>query len=211
MTNKAVTFVSLTAATVAIPPAANGDFGPATHLVGAGLLIATRHDTRWRFSSEAATIAAGEKEQNLLLWLADHLPIADTLIGWQIDQRLIPALLDAAAHADAAIAHHLTLRLARALRSNVVDLSIGHSVTTAQGKAKKAATAPSMTPEALLAAWGIGQLDAVRADLAAEALGSWLLFLRQGRRLGAEAEAATRAWMHRRRSIHLVENGPDAE
>jgi len=210
MTNEPVSFVSLTAATVAVPPAANGDVGPGTHLVGVGLLIATRHDARWRFSSEAATIAAGEQEQKLLLWLADRLPMADTLIGWQIDQRLVPALLDAAAHADAAIAHHFTQRLARALRRNVVDLSIDRHVAAVAGTAGETAVAPSMAPDTLLAAWGLGRLDAVRADLAAEALGTWLFFLRQGRRAGAEAEAATRAWMHRRRSIHLVENAPDA-
>lgn len=75
MTNEPVTFVSLTAATVAIPTAASSDAPPGTHLVGAGLLIATRDGNRWRFSSEAATIAAGEKEQGLLLWLADRLPL----------------------------------------------------------------------------------------------------------------------------------------
>lgn len=196
MINEPVTFVSLALASIAIPPAADADSPPGTHLVGAGLLIATRDGSRWRFSSEAATVSAGEKEQNLLIWMADRLPMADTMIGWHIDQHVVPALIDAAAHADPAIAHHFTLRLARALRNNVVDLSIDGGVATAR-MAENAATAPSMAPDALLAAWGIGRLDAVRADLATEALGAWLAFVRQAKALGMEAEQATRDWMHR--------------
>ncbi|MBN8831336.1 MAG: hypothetical protein J0G94_12115 [Sphingomonadales bacterium] len=198
-----VTFVSLTAATVSIPPTADGSVPPGARLVGASLLIATRLGTRWRFSSEAATVAAGEKEQNLLLWLADRLPMADTLIGWQIDQHLVPALIDGAAHADPAIAHHFMVRLARVLRNNVVDLSIDRS-----GVADDVATAPSMMPDRLLAAWGTGRLDAVRDDLTAGALGTWLHFLRQAQHVGADAESATRDWMHRRRNIHSVKSEP---
>jgi hypothetical protein len=205
MTDDPFIFVSLTAAAVSIPAAVHSDALPGTHLVGAGLLIAIRDGDRWRFSSEAATIAAGEKEQSLLLWLADRLPLADTLIGWHIDQNLVPALLDAAAHAEPTIAHHFTLRLARALRNNVVDLSINRSAETGD-----AAMAPSMMPDALLAAWGTGLLDAVRDDLAAEALGTWLHFLRGAQHVGADAERATRDWMHRRRSIHAVKTGPEA-
>ncbi|MFK4792372.1 hypothetical protein [Sphingobium sp. ZW T5_29] len=205
MTDEPVTFVSLALASIAIPPTANADSPPGTHLVGAGLLIAKRYGSRWRFSSEAATVSAGEKEQNLLIWMADRLPMADTMIGWQIDQHLVPALIDAAAHADPAIAHHFTLRLARALRNNVVDLSIDGRVATAR-MAEDAATAPSMAPDALLAAWGIGRLDAVRADLATEALGTWLAFVRQAKALGMEAEQATRDWMHRSSSIRPVDD-----
>lgn len=204
MTKQPVNFVSLSLVTLAIAPTANGDTSPGTHLAGAGLMIATRHGSRWRFSSEAATIAAGEKEQNLLLWLADRLPMADTLIGWQIDQHVVPALIDAAAHAEPTIAHHFMVRLARALRNNVVDLSINRSAA-----ADEVATAPSMMPDALLACWGTGRLDAVRSDLAAEAIGTWLQFLRQARLDGAQAEKATRDWMHRRRSIHAVKSGPE--
>lgn len=205
MTDKPVTFVSLSLATVTVPPTANADAGPGTHLVGAGLLIATRDGTRWRFSSEAATISAGEKEQNLLLWLADRLPMADTLIGWQIDQHLVPALIDAAAHADAAIAHHFTLRLARALRNTVVDMSVDPGAAVAPRAATEVTVPPSMAPGALLAAWGIGRLDAVRADLATEAIGTWLAFVGQTKTPGMEAQQATRDWMHRRRRIALVE------
>lgn len=205
MTEEPVTFVSLAVATVTIPPAVNGEASLGTHLVGAGLLIATRHGNRWHFSAESGTIAAGEKEQSLLLWLADRLPLADTLIGWQIDQHVVPALIDAAAHAEPTIAHHFMVRLARVLRGNVVDLSIDRSA-----RAEDVATASSMTPDTLLGNWGTGRLNAVRADLATEAIGTWLHFLRQAQHVGADAEQATRAWMHRRNSIHLVERAPGA-
>ncbi|MFD1106197.1 hypothetical protein [Sphingobium olei] len=204
MTEEPITFVSLAVATVTIPPA-NCETLPGTHLIGAGLMIATRRGARWRFSSEAGTIAAGKKEQSLLLWLADRLPMANTLIGWEIDQHVVPPLIDAAAHAEPTIAHHFMVRLARVLRNNVVDLSINPSAAP-----ENVATAPSMMPDTLLSNWGTGRLDAVRADLATEAIGTWLHFLRQAQHVGADAEQATRAWMHRRSSIHLVEGAPGA-
>ncbi len=204
MTKEPVTFVALAVATVTIPPV-NCETLPGTHLVGAGLMIATRHGSRWRFSSEAGTIAAGEKEQSLLLWLADRLPMADTLVGWRIDQHVVPPLIDAAAHAEPTIAHHFMVRLARVLRGNVVDLAINRSA-----RAEDVATAPRMTRDALLGNWGTGRLDAVRADLATEAIDTWLYFLRQAQHVGADAEQATRAWIHRRSSIHLVEGAPGA-
>ncbi|WP_156029005.1 hypothetical protein [Sphingobium sp. DC-2] len=211
MTDEPVTYVSLTAAAVSIPAADSSNDLPATHLIGAGLLIATRDGSSWHFSSEAATVAAGEKEQNLLLWLADRLPMADTLIGWQIDHRLVPALLDAAAHADATIAHHFMLRLGRALRNNVVDLAIDRGGAAAPAlwevAGEAAIASPGMTPAALLGNWGVGRLDVLRADLRAEALAIWLLFLRQAQMTGLEAEDATLAWM-RRRSIHAVKSRP---
>lgn len=204
MTKEPVTFVALAVATVTIPPV-NCETLPGTHLVGAGLMISTRHGSRWRFSSESGTIAAGEKEQSLLLWLADRLPMADTLIGWQIDQHVVPPLIDAAAHAEPTIAHHFMVRLARVLRGNVVDLSINRSA-----RAEDVASAPGMTPDALLGNWGTDRLDAIRSDLATEAIGTWLHFLRQAQHVGANAERATREWMHRRNSIHLVERAPGA-
>lgn len=210
MTDEPVTFVSLTVATVTIPPAANTDIDArgGTHLVGVGLLIATRHGDRWRFSREAGTVAAGEKEQNLLLWLSDRLPMADTLIGWQIDQHLVPALIDAAAHADADIAHHFLIRLTRALRNTIVDLSIHPCHSARPQGAGVAATAPGMTPDALLGAWGIGRLDAVRHALMQEALGNWLTFIRQAPPLGRQVEEATRTWMHRHSAMQPVPGKP---
>lgn len=213
MTDEPATFISLSLATLAIPPAVNTDASaraaPGTLLVGAGLLIAERLGARWRFATQATTVSAGGHEQDLLLWLADGLPQADTLIGWQIDHHLVPALIGAAARADATVAHHLTQRLARALRGNVVDLSIGHCAPV-PGMTEEVYTAPSMAPAALRTAWRSGRLDAVRADLKAEALSSWLLFLRQAQQTGAGAEKATRDWMHRRQSIRPVEGGPGA-
>lgn len=209
---KPVTFVTLAVAAVTIPPTGDGGAAPGTHLIGAGLLIAMRDADRWRFTSEAAVIAAGEKEQNLLPWLADRLPAADTLIGWQIDQRLVPLLIDAAAHADAAIAQHFLAKLLQVLRGNVVDLGIDASRAANRSKSAKetCSAAPNMNPDALIGSWGVGQLDAIRADLATEALGSWLRFARQTDQIGAEAERATRAWLHRRRDMHLAKIAPRA-
>lgn len=207
MTDNNVTFVSVAAATITVPPTVSSD-APEVYLIGAGLLIATHDGSRWRFSAETAAVRAGEKEQNLLLWLADRLPLATTVIGWNIDKRVVPTLINAAAHADPAIAQHFMQRLARALRNNVVDLSIDCSVAAAPGMSGEAATARSMAPDVLLKSWGDGRLDVVRDGLAAEAIGTWLAFVRQGKAPGMVAEQATRDWIRRRCSIQSVKSGP---
>ena len=199
---KPVTFTTICLATFEPLPLARAR-GLGTHLAGAGLLIATRRASGWRFKSQAATIAAGDREQDLLQWLADRLPLADTLIGWQIDNHVVPALLEAAETADAAVAHHLTGRLARALRGRVVDVALEHGGSAAppldQVAADMAIAVPVIPDEALVSAWAFDRLDAVRSDLAAQAIGLWQFFLRHARMSGLEAEEATLAWLERQR------------
>lgn len=208
MTDSNITFLSLAAATITVPSATGSDVPPDVYLIGAGLLIATRESSRWRFSVETAAVQAGEKEQNLLLWIADRLPLATTVIGYYIDNRIVPALINAAAHADPAIAQHFMLRLARALRNNVVDLSIGRSADVEAAAKEDEASIPAMSPDALLAAWGLGQLDAVRGGLEREVIGTWQSFVRQAGVPGAEAEQSTRDWIRRRSIIRAVKSKP---
>lgn len=207
MTDNNVTFLSLAAATITVP-SAGSDAPPDVYLIGAGLLIATRESARWCFSVETAAVAAGEKEQNLLLWLSDRLPRATTVIGYHMDNRLVPALINAAAHADPAIAQHFMLRLARALRNSVVDLSIGRSADVDAAANEEDANIPAMSPDALLAAWGLGQLDAVRGGLEREVIGTWQSFVRRAGVPGAEAEQSTRDWIRRRSIIRAVKSKP---
>lgn len=208
MTDNNVIFLSLAAATITVPSAAGSDAPSDVYLIGVGLLIATRENSRWRFSVETAAVQAGDKEQNLLLWIADRLPLATTVIGYHIDNRLVPALINAAAHADPAIAQHFMLRLARALRNNVVDLSIGRSADVEAAAKEDDANVPTMSPDELPARWGIGQLDAVRAGLEQEVIGTWLTFVRQAGMPGAEAEQSTRDWIRRRSIIRAVKSKP---
>lgn len=205
---KPTTFMTISIATFATPPR-DGQAAPGAHLAGVGLFLATRRASGWRFRSEATVLAAGDSEQDLLQWLADRLPAVDTVIGWQIDNYLIPVLIDAAASADAPIAHHVTARLARALRGTVIDIALDHGGHAAlpleQVAAEMAVAVPAISGNDLLSAWSTGSVDTLRADLAAQALGLWQCFLRHAGLTGLEAQEATVVWIEEQRERRAVQ------
>jgi hypothetical protein len=210
--NEPTIFVAISIATVEVPPSPSIT-QPGTHMVGVGLFIASRKRDGWRFRSEAVTICAGQREEELLAWLADRLPNAGTAIGWQIDRRVVPALLDAAANAQPAIAHRLTARLAQVLRATVVDLAIEHGGAAAPPLREiaqdLAIASPTLAPDEIFNAWAFCTLETIRSDLATEALVLWEVFLRGAGLSGMEAEAATIAWMSRRRVVRPVSGAGD--
>lgn len=64
---------------------------------------------------------------------------------------------------------------------------------------------PVIPDEALVSAWAFDRLDAVRGDLAAQAIGLWQCFLRHAQMSGLEAEEATIAWIDRQRSAEAAQ------
>ena len=97
------------------------------------------------------------------------------------------------------IAHHLTGRLARALRGQVVDVALEHGGSAAPPMDRVAAdmaiAMPAIGDDMLVSAWALGALDTVRSDLAAQAVALWQAFLRHAKLSGVEAEEATIAWL----------------
>jgi hypothetical protein len=193
------TYFTLSAAIITTPAAPEGTLPELTHIAALGLFTATLdHEGAWTFTVDAAAIGAGEGETTLLEWAADRLPPADTLIGWQLAGRLLPALLDAAQHAKPPAAHHFTSRLARVTRGDVVDLSIDHGGAAALPFNEWADVheleVPSLTPPELLSMWASGRVLPVRDAMEAEVIALWRASLPAGA-APADAIAATENWL----------------
>lgn len=197
------TYVALTEVSVPVPASSDGFYPACRHLVGFGLLIARRTGQRWAFRRLAGVIPAGEPESVLLEWLTRHLPEQATLIGWNVDHGLMPLLLDAARGAPPTIAHAALERLLTLMRPGIVDLALpvgGAGAPPFAGIAiEQAIYAPGWDAAKIESAWATGRMTGLRHDLADEAIAMWRLFLRRGGLSGVDAEAATDAWVERRR------------
>lgn len=62
-----------------------------------------------------------------------------------------------------------------------------------------------------MAAWGIGDVDQIRRDLADEAMAIWRVFVRTAGLSGLDVEAATDAWVLRRQRMNAVEGVSKAQ
>lgn len=191
-------FVTLTTAVVATPATTNA--AALTHLAGLALFIAQRDEqNRWTFAVHSDVAEAGHCEPQLLEWLADRLPPRATLIGWQIADRVLPPLLDAATHAPATIALHFTGRLARLATGISIDLAVDyggagapsfHDVVAARG-----IDVTELDEETLFTSWAFGTLDGVSAALAKEAIALWRFWLASTGDAAAGAASATAQWL----------------
>lgn len=191
-------FVTLTTAVVETPATSNT--AALTHLVGLAMLIAERDEQgAWTFTVHRNAAEAGTSEAQLLEWTADRLPPRATLIGWQLADRLLPPLLDAAAHAPPMIALHFTSRFARLATGVSIDLAIDHGGAGAPSFATVAATSgfavTEFDEETLFTSWAFGSLDNVSAALADEAVALWRFWLSSTGEAATGAAGATATWL----------------
>ena len=203
------TYIAVTAATVAMPVSIDGIHAASQHLVGLAMFIAERdRKGRWRFARRVHAIPAGESEGALLEWATARLPREAVLIGWNVDHRLVPTLLDAAATAPPTITERFIGRLLPLLSGGVVDIALGHggagAPTLAAVAADMAIYAPAWNVDAVAGAWAVGAIDQLRRDLADEALAIWRIFVRSAGVSGLGAEGATDAWVLRRQRMNAV-------
>jgi hypothetical protein len=209
-------YIAITAASVDIPASGNGRHPPGRHLIGLGLFLAEGDGKRrWRFARRAHAIPAGAPESTLLDWASKRLPEAATPIGWSVDHGLVPLLLDATECAPPVVACNFARRLHALLVSGVVDLSLRNGGVGAPPLADIAADmaihAPSWNADAVMAAWGIGDVNQIRRDLADEAMAIWRVFVRTAGLSGMDVEAATDAWVLRRQRMNAVEGVSKAQ
>lgn len=202
-------YIAATTASVTMPVSTDGFHAAGRHLIGIGLFIARRdNDSRWRFACHASAIQAGEPECALLHWTSVHLPRDGTMIGWNVDQALVPSLLDAAVTAPPLLAHRFIKQFHSLLSGGVADMAVGHGGAGATALATVATDmaihAPTWNDDAITGAWAIGAVDDLRRDLADEALAIWRIFIRTAGAVGLDAEAATDAWLFRRQRINAV-------
>lgn len=136
------------------------------------------------------------------------MPANALVIGWKIDQVVIPVLLNAAETAPPAIAHHFLARLHRLPRVGAVDLSLQHGGASAPSftamAAEMAIRSPDWNADVVLAKWAIGDVHQIRHDLADEALALWRVFVRMAGVAGIDAEAQTDEWVRQRKRMRVV-------
>ena len=205
MTRHTHSWTAMTAATIPVPASNTRLHRPERHLIGVGIFNARYQQGRWRLSRHALAIPAGRPEGALLHGIASRLPADSVLIGWNVDQVLMPTRLNAAATALPVVAMGFLEPLCRLVRGGVVDLALGHGAASlATIAADQAIYAPAWDAEANIDDWAAGHVDRLRRDLADEALAIWTLFVRCAGLTGIDAEAATDAWVARRRALRLV-------
>lgn len=109
-------------------PKAAAHYGETQQIVGVAMLIAEREtDTdHWAFQLKWNIIPAGSSEEVLLLWLTNALPEKGTLIGWQLGDDIIDALLDAASDNDPEMARRFPDRPMKLAIGASVDLAVAH-------------------------------------------------------------------------------------
>lgn len=211
MSHDTHSWTAMTAVTIPVPASTSSIRPPSRHLIGIGLFVAQCEKSRWRFRRHAHAIPAGETEGTLLHGAANRLPVDSTLIGWNVDQTLMPALLNAAATAQPIVAWGFLEPLHRLVRGGVVDLALGHgSVSLTPFATDQAIYAPTWDTEANIDDWAAGRVDRLRIDLADEALAIWRMLIRWAGFTGVDAEAATDAWAARRRTLRIVGSENDA-
>lgn len=191
-------FVTLTTAVVTTP--ATASTAALTHLAGLAMLVAERDERpRWTFTVHANVAEAGDGEARLLQWTADRLPPRATLIGWQLADRVLPPLLDAAAHAPPVIALHFTSRFARLASGVSIDVAIEHGGAGAPLFSTVAAAGgiavAELGEESLFTSWAFGTLDGVSAALADEAVALWRFWVASAGGAAAGAATATAQWL----------------
>ncbi|MBY0521533.1 MAG: hypothetical protein K2P79_14025 [Sphingomonas sp.] len=198
MTN-ACSFITLAVASVRIDADQRGKHSAMSHLVAIAVLIAERNsDGTWGFSLKRHAVGAGDREDSLLLWALNALPQSGIVIGWQLADRAIAPLLDAATTGDPELGRAFLDRLTRLVTAPSIDLAIHHGGAGAPPLAEVAAgngiEAPAADPAAVESAWGFGERAWLRDHVEAEAVAVWRLWLAESNGTAKSASDAFDAW-----------------
>lgn len=149
-------------------------------LLAYAFLNAERRDETWRFRIRADAALTASGYPALLTSLADTLPHPQVLVARRPHIDVYDPLVEiAAAVPDAALRHHLAMRVARAFTSSVVDLD-----DLAALKRRRTGSRDPLT-----------LLDALKSEV----VDDWLHFLKRAN--GGDATgaiAATEAWLRAR-------------
>ncbi len=196
---KACSFITLAVASIRIDANQHGTHSAMSHLAAMAVLIAERDsDGTWTFSLKRHAVAAGDREDTLLLWALNALPTSGIVLGWQLADRAMAPLLDAATTGDPELGRAFLDRLTRLVTAPSIDLAVHHGGAGAPPLAEIAAghgiAVPVVDPAAVESAWGFGERAWLRDHVEAEALAAWRLWLAESNGTAKSASAAFDAW-----------------
>lgn len=205
MTSSSQTWTAMTAVTIPVPASKARIWQTDRYLIGIALFSARCAKGHWSFTRYAHAIPAGRPGGTLLRGAVHRLPREGVLIGWNVDQGLTPALLNAAAIASPTSAAEFLERLHALMLGGVVDLALGHGDRTlAIIAADQAIYTPVWDVDSNVDDWAAGRVDRLKRDLADEALAIWRVFIRSAGFDGIDAERATDEWVERRKNLRIV-------
>jgi len=192
-------FITLVVASVHIDANQHGTHSAMSHLAAMAVLIAERDsDGTWTFSLKRHAVAAGDREDTLLLWALNTLPESGIVLGWQLADRAMAPLLDAATTGDPELGRAFLERLTRLVTAPSVDLAVHHGGVGAPPLAEIAAghgiDLPGTDSAAVESAWGFGDRAWLRDHVESEAVAVWRLWLAESNGTAANASAAFDAW-----------------
>lgn len=199
MTNTC-SFITLAVASVRLDANQRGTHAAMSHLAAMAVLIAERGpDGTWAFSLKRHAVAAGDREDSLLLWALNALPQSGIVLGWQLADRAMAPLLDAATTGDPALGRAFLDRLTRLMTAPSVDLAIHHGGVAAPPLAEVAAghgiDVPVAGSDAVESAWGFGDRAWLRDHVEREAVAVWRLWLAESNGTAGNTRAAFEAWL----------------
>lgn len=198
MTNTC-SFITLAVASVRIDADQYGTHSAMSHLAAIAVLIAERgSDGTWTFSLKRHAVAAGDREDSLLLWALNALPASGIVLGWQLADRAMAPLLDAATTGDPELGRAFLDRLTRLVTAPSVDLAVHHGGVGAPPLSEIAAghgiIVPVTDPAAVESAWGFGDRAWLRDHVGSEAMTLWRLWLAESNGTAGNASVAFEAW-----------------
>ncbi|CAM3288969.1 hypothetical protein SPAN111604_14855 [Sphingomonas antarctica] len=193
-------FVTLAVTTIDVP-AARDSAHPAAKIVAAiAMLVAKRDDAGdWSFTLERRAIGAGTGEDALMAWATPLMPEAGTVIGWQLADRVVAPLIDAATIGDAEIGRDFLDRLMVLVTSPSIDLAIGHGGAGAPDLAIVCADRHialySQSAGHIASAWSFGELRPLTNQVSCEAIAVWQLWLAESNGHASAASDAFADWL----------------
>ncbi len=198
MTNTC-SFITLAVASVRIDANQHGTHSAMSHLAAMAVLTAEREpDGTWTFGLKRHAVASGDREDTLLLWALNALPTSGIVIGWQLADRAMAPLLDAATTGDPELGRAFLDRLTRLVTAPSVDLAVHHGGVGALPLAEIAAghgiDLPVADSAAVESAWGFGDRAWLRDHVESEAVAVWRLWLAESNGTAGNASAAFDTW-----------------
>lgn len=200
----ATRIVAIATATAPLPLQDGPPEQAVTFLAGIGFLSAERTRTGWEFDLQVGLATADLGEAPLLRWATRALPEAGHVVGWQLADTSVAAMLAAAGTAEPEVATAFLGRLSRLTSGGSSDLAVDHGGAGAASFAEHASALDlpitPLTPGELFEAWHNGATAPVREMLKGELLALMHLALLANGPVHAAARIAFGRWLADRRA-----------
>ncbi|WP_156678167.1 hypothetical protein [Sphingomonas profundi] len=171
--SEATRIVALTTAQGHLPMA-NASAEETAFLAGIGMLVAELDGDDWTFGLHIALSSLDQDRSVLVLEAAQVMRAPGHVVGWQLAQTSIPALLTTAGEVAPQLAHAMLDDLAKLLACGSTDLAVDHGGAGAPefGAYAEALGLPvrKLGREALFEAWQTGEMAPVGTMIASELL-----------------------------------------